>query len=176
MRSKNWIAIGAACLCASGIVYATQTVNYTYDALGRLTGAQIVSGAGNGTTETYNYDAAGNRLSYQVSGSPGESSVTLNMTNTTVNMMSAGATITIQVSASSANGTLDLTENGVYLGSTWVTNGQATIVLLGYSKGTHNIVATYSGDGTHAAQTTNFTIKVQDLRWLPAVLELLLQN
>jgi hypothetical protein len=47
---------------------------------------------------------------------------------------------------------------------------------VGFPKGVHNITAIYSGDGRHAAQTINFTIKVQNLNWLPAVLELLLSN
>ena len=44
---------------------AAQTVNYTYDAAGRLTGVSYP----NGTTITYTYDPAGNLLSRQVTSS-----------------------------------------------------------------------------------------------------------
>jgi hypothetical protein len=57
-----------------------------------------------------------------------------------------------------------------------VTNGQVSINLQGLPKGAHTITASYSGDGTYAAQTTTFTLKVQDLSWLPAILNLLMQN
>lgn len=175
MKSKQWISVGAGCLCASGIAYAGQTVNYTYDALGRLVQAQVQSGPGAGTTEGYSYDAAGNRKQYQVSGAPGQTPVTLSMGNTIVNETSTGATITVNVGSSSASGTLTLTENGVLLGSTWVANGQASVILQGLTKGKQTVTATYSGDDTYAAQTTTFTINVEDLSWLPAVLNLLLQ-
>lgn len=44
---------------------AAQTVNYTYDAAGRLTGVSYP----NGTVITYTFDAAGNLLSRQVTSS-----------------------------------------------------------------------------------------------------------
>src|ERR1700682_5071484 len=49
------------CLMVAGAL-AAQTVNYTYDAAGRLTGVSYP----NGTAITYTYDAAGNLLSRQV--------------------------------------------------------------------------------------------------------------
>lgn len=175
MKSKNLAAVGASCLCVSGAAFAAQTVTYTYDALGRLTGSQVTSGSGSGTTQVFQYDNAGNRIAYQVSGVPGQTPVTLSMNSPVVNETPTGATVTINVGASSATGTLTLTENGQYLGSTWVSGGQATVDLQGLAKGTQTITASYSGDGTYATQTTTFTINVQDLSWLPAVLNLLLQ-
>lgn len=176
MRSKELIAIGAGWICASGAVHATQTVSYTYDALGRLTQVQIQSGPGSGTSGSYSYDPAGNRTQYQVSGSVGQTPITLSIGKSIVNVTSTGETITLNLGAAGATGTVDLTENGVYLGSAWVTNGQVSIVLQGLSQGAHNITVTYSGDGTYAAQTTTFAVKVQDIRWLPALLQLLLQS
>lgn len=174
MKSHSSIVALAACICSVARAHASQTVNYTYDALGRLTQSQVQSGPQTNTTVGYQYDAAGNRQQSQVSGVTSDTPVTLSMANTTVNVNSSGATIIVQVSASAATGTVDLTENGVYIGSAWVTNGQASIVLPGYPKGVHTLTATYSGDGADAAQTTTFTVKVQNLRWLPAVLQLLL--
>jgi hypothetical protein len=40
----------------------------------------------------------------------------------------------------------------------------------------HTITATYSGDANNAPTTHTFTIKVQNLSWLPAVLEILLSD
>jgi YD repeat-containing protein len=48
---------------------AAQTVNYTYDAAGRLTGVSYP----NGTTITYTYDPAGNLLSRQVTSGASQS-------------------------------------------------------------------------------------------------------
>jgi hypothetical protein len=171
----NSIAVGVACLGASAVTYADQTIRYSYDPLGRLTQTQITVGAGSGISQSYVYDPAGNRLSYQVSGSAGEAPVTLGMGGT-VNVTSAGAPVTVSINDSSATGTVTFTENGVYLGSTWISNGSATVILEGFPNGLHTITASYSGDGTHQAQTTTFTVRVQNLLWLPAVLQLLLQD
>jgi hypothetical protein len=40
----------------------------------------------------------------------------------------------------------------------------------------HTIMATYSGDSSNAPYSFTFTIKAQNLGWLPAVLEILLSN
>jgi hypothetical protein len=175
MKPKLVIAIGAGCICATGATYASQTVAYTYDALGRLTESQIQSGTGSGTTQIFQYDNAGNRTRYQVSGVTGQTPVTLSMSSPLVNELSTGAAITVKLGAPSASGTLTLTENGQFLGSTWVSGGQGTVVIQGLAKGPQTVTAIYSGDGTYATETTTFTINVRDISWLPAVLNLLLQ-
>lgn len=174
MRSKTSMAVGAACMWVSGAAIAGQTVTYTYDALGRLSQSQVQSGPETGATRTFSYDGAGNRTQYSVTGATGQTPLALTMGNTVVTETSAGATITVDLGASSASGTLTLTENGVFLGSTWVANGQASLILEGYPPGSHTITATYSGDGTYATQITTFTIKVTNVGWLPGVLNLLL--
>jgi hypothetical protein len=98
------------------------------------------------------------------------------MSSPTVNITPSGAPLMVSISGAPTAGTVTFTENGVFLGSTWVMNGQAGIFLEDFPKGSHTISVSYSGDGSHAAQTATFTIKVQDLRWLPAVLELLLSD
>jgi hypothetical protein len=160
MRSDKFIVAVASCLCASGTAFADQTVKYTYDALGRLTQSQVLSGAESGVTEVFSYDPAGNRLSFQVSGSASLTPVTLNMISPIVNITSAGVPLAVNLNASTASGTVTFTENGVFLGSMWVVDGQASIYLEGFAKGTHTITASYSGDGTHSAQTMTFTVKV----------------
>ncbi len=176
MKYNPWIVAGLGSLGAAATADAGQTVNYSYDALGRMTQSQVQSGPQSSATEAFQYDPAGNRLQYQVTGSTTDTAVTLSVSNTTVNLSGSGATITVQVSSSTATGVINLTENGVIIGSGWVSNGQASIVVPGYSAGVHSITANYSGDGADATQTTGFTVKVQDLRWLPAVLQLLLNG
>lgn len=169
MMSKPLIAVGMLCLCASGTSYAQQTVTYAYDALGRLIHTQVQSGVEQGVTQAYNYDAAGNRLLYLVSLSTQN---TLSMSGAS-NQTTAGTPLTVSFSGSTVTGTVTFMENGVFLGSTTVANGQASILLEGYSKGTHTIAAIYSGDSIHAAQNVTFTIRVQDFGWLPPILDLL---
>jgi hypothetical protein len=173
MGSLKAVSILAAGIFAAGGAQAAQTVSYVYDALGRLTEVQILGGPGNGVTEGSQYDAAGNRLNYSVTA-PGQSTVTLTVTNPRVNISSAGGTLTVNVAGSSPGGTVTFTANGVFLGSAPVINGQASITVEGLVTGMHSIRATYSGDGVNAPQVATFDIKVQDLRWLPAVLHLLM--
>lgn len=169
-RTVLALAIGVSAVSSA---QAAQTVSYVYDALGRLTQVQILTGPGSGVTQSYTYDPAGNRLQDSVTA-PGQSAVTLSITTPQVNITSAGGTLTVSVAGSSPGGTVTFTENGEFLGIANVVNGQASITVEGLPRGLHSISATYSGDGTHAPQVTTFNIKVQDLRWLPAVLDLLM--
>jgi hypothetical protein len=173
MRSKTLISISLVCICGAGTAHASQTVNYTYDALGRLTGVSIAGGPGNGISQSYQYDATGNR-SQQTVSAPGQTTVSLSVPVTTVNVTSSGVTLTVDVSGSAPGGTITLTENGVFLGIASVIGGQASISLEGIASGSHSIRATYSGDGTFAPNVGTFSINIHDLRWLPAVLQLLL--
>lgn len=175
MRSSKAVSILVAGICAAGGANAAQNVSYVYDALGRLTEVRILGGPGNGTTEAYQYDLAGNRLSYNVAA-PGQIAVTLTVTDPRVNISSAGGALTVNVAGSSPGGTVTFTENGVFLGSAPVINGQASITVEALASGMHSIRATYTGDGIHAPQVATFNIRVQDLRWLPAVLDLLMSE
>ena len=123
MRSLKLIAIGASGICASGAALAGQSFSYTYDELGRLTLVQIQSGPGSGTSENYQYDPVGNRTLYQVSGVTALTPISLSVNSPVVNMTVSGEIVTLSVGATAATGTVDLMENGVYLGSAWVTAG-----------------------------------------------------
>jgi hypothetical protein len=169
MSYKNLVAVLICSICAAGTTYASQSVSYSYDTLGRLVQTQTQGGSGGGTTQIFQYDPAGNRKQYQ-----SLLQVILSMNSSVVNMTSTGARLTVNISNPSAGGTVTYAENGTFLGSAAVAHGQATIILQGLSKGTHTITANYSGDGADTAQVTTFTVKVQDLSWLPAVLDLLL--
>lgn len=175
LKRYPFIAILAVSHCTLNAAYAEQTVSYVYDALGRLTEVQILGGPGSGVTQAYQYDPAGNRLQYQVTA-PGQSPVSITMPNAVANVTSTGITFTVNVAGSAPGGTVTFTENGVFLGIASVVGGQASITLEGFPTGSHLIRATYSGDGTHAPQVDTFTIRVQNLTWLPAVLQLLLSD
>lgn len=72
MRTMRLVAAAVVALAmaqASRSAHAAQNVSYVYDALGRLTEVQILGGPVNGVTEAYQYDAAGNRLNYNVAAS-----------------------------------------------------------------------------------------------------------
>ena len=170
MKPKKLLAIVAGCICAGSLARASQTVTYTYDSLGRLVGSQTQGGPGNGTTQVFKFDAAGNRTQYQALVE-----VALSMNSPTVNLTATGANLTVDVSNPTAGGTVTFTENGTFLGSASVANGKASVIIQGLAKGSQTITASYSGDGSDAPQTTTFTINVQNLSWLPAVLQLLLQ-
>lgn len=160
-----------------GVARAAESVTYTYDVFGRLTNAQVSGGPGNGVQRTFSYDATNNRTQVQVSGSSSSGSVTITPLGGVANATSAGVSIGVHITgATPATGMVTFTENGVFLGSAFVYDGQASVFLEGLSLGTHTITASYSGDGANAPYSYTFTIKVQNLSWLPAVLEILLSN
>lgn len=49
---------------------AAETITYTYDALGRLVEVATVGTVNNGVDKSIEYDAAGNRIEYEVTGAP----------------------------------------------------------------------------------------------------------
>jgi YD repeat-containing protein len=61
------VCIAAFLLCTDA--QAAETINYSYDALGRVKTATHVGGDNAGMAISYTYDAAGNRTQYQVTGS-----------------------------------------------------------------------------------------------------------
>jgi hypothetical protein len=175
MRIVKLIVPLAGIVCASTTAVAAQKVKYIYDALGRLTDVQVLEGPGSGVNQHYGYDAAGNRLQ-ETASAPGQTAVSLSVPSTTALVTSAGITLTVNVSGAAPGGTVTFTENGVFLGIAYVTGGQAAISFEGLPSGAHSIRATYSGDGTYAPKVDAFNITVRDIRWLPAVLELLLSD
>ena len=65
----NKILFAIAVLGLPTPAYAQTTTTYQYDALGRLVGSTNTTGATNVQT-AIEYDAAGNRKTYRVSGAP----------------------------------------------------------------------------------------------------------
>jgi YD repeat-containing protein len=67
MKTISAALIASTLLCATA--QAAETINYTYDPLGRVKTATHVGGDNDQMVITYTYDAAGNRIQYVVSGS-----------------------------------------------------------------------------------------------------------
>lgn len=174
---RRCAALLAAALCVAAPSWSVETATYTYDALGRLTQAAISGGPSAGVQRGYQYDRANNRTQVQVTGASGSAAVNVSSLGSVSNGTSSGAVIGVKVSGdASPGGMVTFSENGVYLGSAFVMNGQATVFLEGFALGTHTITAVYAGDGFHEPSTYTFTITVRNLSWLPAVLDLLLQD
>jgi YD repeat-containing protein len=85
-------------------------------------------------------------------------------------------TMTVNISGSSPTGTVTFREGTTVLGTATVTNGSASLTLSTLPKGTHTITAEYSGDANNAPSTTTFQVTINDLSWLPAILQLLLDD
>ena len=62
------LLISTALLSLPAIAAATETVVYTYDALGRLTGSATTGTVNGGVQTSTSFDPAGNRAGYSVSG------------------------------------------------------------------------------------------------------------
>jgi hypothetical protein len=160
-----------AALMACG-AHAGETISYTYDSLGRLKSVRTNGGPADGSQRVYAYDAAGNRATLHVG--PG---VTISAKGTVANETSVGVVLGVNITGSPAPaGTVTFTENGTFLGSASVSSGQASVILEDFALGTHAITASYSGDAANAPYSVTFTIKVQNLNWLPAVLQILLSG
>jgi len=157
--------------------HAAETTTYTYDALGRLSSAQVTGGARNGVQQAFQYDPAGNRTGLQTLGPANPNPTTLVPSSTTVASMGpGGGYLTLGTGGTAAGGTVSFSIDGVFLESVDLASGQARVRVHGYPPGTYTVTATYSGDATHDPKTTTFTITIKDMSWLPAMLELMLSD
>jgi hypothetical protein len=175
--NRTLVTLGVTALAlTTSSAFAAETTTYIYDVFGRLTQLSASGGPANGVTRTYQYDAADNRTQFQISGASGGGTVNITPQGAVANQTSVGVVIGVNISGTSPSGMVTFTENGVFLGSAFVYDGQASVLLEGFALGAHTIVATYSGDGANAPTTHTFTIKIQNLSWLPAVLEIILSD
>jgi YD repeat-containing protein len=141
------------------------TTTYKYDALGRV--SSVTDG---GAVIRYIYDAAGNRKDKIASGGV---ATTLALQSTAVERRGS-VVLSATVGGTGSIGSVSFYENGTLLGIATVINGVATVELIGWTRGMHNIVVSYSGDLVNAANSISVPIKVVNLDWLPAVLEILM--
>ena len=63
------IAVALVAAASAGAASALETVTYSYDSLGRLTGSVTSGGPNSGISTGTSFDPAGNRSSYSVTGS-----------------------------------------------------------------------------------------------------------
>jgi len=154
-------------LAASGSSYAS-TTSYQYDALGRVT--VVTDGA---AVVRYYYDAAGNRTQKQTQGG---TATTIAMPSSSAVERGGSVVLTVTVGGTSPGGWVSFYEGSTFLGSAQVTNGTATVELIGLTRGSHNITVSYSGDVTNGSNSVSFPIKVVNLDSLPAVLEILMND
>jgi len=70
MRTMALIAAGAAVLVTAALVGASETVNYTYDAKGRLIKVEHIGTVNNNVVSNYSFDKADNRVNANVTGAP----------------------------------------------------------------------------------------------------------
>lgn len=84
MRLAMWLAATSLMSWASTPLSAGETVSYTYDALGRLVVVQHAGTVNDGVTTDIVYDAAGNRTSYEVTGSGNNNGTPANQPPTAV--------------------------------------------------------------------------------------------
>jgi YD repeat-containing protein len=142
------------------------TTSYRYDALGRI--AVVTDG---GAVIRYFYDAAGNRHHKEVQGG---TVPTLSLASSSAIEQRGSVVLTVNIGNASAIGTVSFYEGGSFLGSAPVINGVATVELVGWSLGAHTIEVRYSGDVANGANVITVPVRVVNLDWLPAVLDVLL--
>lgn len=70
IRRLEILLIGLAIAAVPALALATETVNYSYDAKGRLVQVARTGTINNGVTTNYTYDRADNRTNKTTTGSP----------------------------------------------------------------------------------------------------------
>jgi len=147
------------------------STSYGYDALGRLVKVEVTT-AQSSMRQSYQYDAADNRIGSRrtTAGSAGIIPV-----GNTLNLVGNSVTLSVSVGGPIAGGMVSFYFNDVFAGTAPVINGMAEIVFQGMTPGTYTVRAVYTGDGHYDPAINQFNVKLLNLAWLPAVLDLLLQ-
>lgn len=70
MRRLEKLLLAAAILGCAVAAAGSETINYTYDARGRLVKVEHSGNVNNGVTTIYTYDKAGNRTNKTTTGAP----------------------------------------------------------------------------------------------------------
>ena len=119
-------AAAATALALNGTALASETITYTYDALGRLVGVSTSGGPNDGVGVGTTYDPAGNRCTYTVDGAgagggecrgaggppPGTHPPTTNPDSLTVEQCGSGS-VDVTANDSDPESHLPLTVTGV---------------------------------------------------------------
>jgi len=145
------------------------TTDYEYDALGRL--KTVSQGP---TATTYTYDLAGNRGNKKVSAVT-PTAIALTNSAGTIRQQKGSVVLSASVGDSSTTGTVNFYDGATLIGTALLTNGVATITVSGLSRGAHTITVAYVAGGSSPANSLSLPVRIINLDWLPAVLQLLLQ-
>ncbi len=87
-----------------------------------------------------------------------------------------GVTLTVNIAGASPGGTVTFMDGSTVLGTVNVINGSASLTISNLTVGSHTIVASYSGDTNNLSSSTTLTVTIYDMSWLPAILQLLLDD
>ena len=70
-RAIDWIIIGVAAVATvASAAWASETINYSYDARGRVVAVSHSGSVNNNVVSNYSYDKADNRTNKNVTGAP----------------------------------------------------------------------------------------------------------
>jgi YD repeat-containing protein len=168
---KHLVIVIAALLGVATVVRPSgaTTTDYQFDALGRL--STVTQGT---TATTYTYDAAGNRATKQVNAVT-PTAVSLTTSAGTIREQNGSVMLSASVGDSSTTGTVNFYDGATLIGTASLTNGVASITAGSLSPGTHTITVAYAGGGSSPANSLTMQVRLVNLNWLPAVLQLLLQ-
>ena len=72
-NAARLVLAGATVIAIPALAIAAETINYTYDAKGRLVKVERSGNVNNGVKAEYSHDKANNRTNVTVSGSPNSS-------------------------------------------------------------------------------------------------------
>lgn len=165
-------------------------INYAYDGNDRMTVEQRVE---NNRTRYSVYNRAGRRMLEETIGVDATEYLYLGNTllasrkraatppgitpvKNVLNITSQGVVLAVAVGGVSPTGSVTFTHNGSVIGVASIVNGQASVQIQNLAPGNYTIVATYPGDASNPPITATFQVRVQNLSWLPAVLQLLLED
>jgi YD repeat-containing protein len=153
-------ALLSSALCLPSPLQATETITYTYDALGRVTGVSSTGTINAGQSVSTTFDPAGNRTNYSVTGVP-----TISIGNA---VATEGVTLTFTVTRSSSTGSA--TVNYSTAPGTAVSPGDFTTKsgTLTFDPGmlTQNIsVATTNDSALESTETMTVTLSSPSAGW-----------
>lgn len=163
IASSAWLLSAVAGWCSPS---GASTTTYQYDELGRVSSVSYAA-----ATVRYVYDKADNRTQKQTLADP---VTTISISGTTAVERGGSVVLNVSVGGSSTSGTVSFYDGSAFIGSAPVINGVATVEVVGLVRGSHAISASYSGDTNNNTNSVTFPIRVVNLDWLPAVLEILM--
>ena len=138
----NGVSIGSVGVSAGG---ASLTTSFS------TAGAHSLTAAYGG--DTTNAASTSPTLTQTVNA-PGTTTTTMLASSVNPAFMSQSTTLTATVTGSGPTGAVTFKDNGVSIGTAWVTSGVATVTTAFTSAGAHSLTASYPGDSGNTASTS----------------------